>query len=263
MTVITKDNGRRKLPFNKDRLRNYIDKVTNIKDEEYIEKVIRSIESNDEFSAEGITNLLINTALENVDEVNTQWSFDASKIFLESLYKKASRNRSYDKNDRYGDFYGLLKVLGSKGIYSPNILREYSRSEIKELSKVIDPSKDLLFDYTGLHLLQTRYLAKDFNGDIYELPQERWLIIAMYLMQNEPKDKRLELVREAYWALSNLYMTVATPTLANAGLSHGQLSSCFIDTVDDSLIEIYNSNTDVARLSKDGGGIGESMVMPI
>ena len=69
----------------------------------------------------------------------------------------------------------------------------------------------------------------------------------------------LTLVAEAYWALSNLYMTVATPTLANAGLAHGQLSSCFIDTVDDSLMGIYNSNTDVARLSKDGGGIGVYM----
>ncbi|MEV2911683.1 ribonucleoside-diphosphate reductase subunit alpha, partial [Paenibacillus larvae] len=52
------------------------------------------------------------------------------------------------------------------------------------------------------------------------------------------------------------YMTVATPTLANAGLSFGQLSSCFIDTVDDSLRSIYDSNTDVAMLSKNGGGIG-------
>src|SRR5690625_6736727 len=82
------------------------------------------------------------------------------------------------------------------------------------------------------------------------------MIIAMYLMLKEPREKRIALIEEAYWALSNLYMTVATPTLANAGLSHGQLSSCFIDTVDDSLIGIYDSNTDVARLSKDGGGIG-------
>lgn len=51
-------------------------------------------------------------------------------------------------------------------------------------------------------------------------------------------------------------MTVATPTLANAGKSYGQLSSCFIDTVDDSLDGIYLNNWDIARLSKDGGGIG-------
>ncbi|MBW5798231.1 ribonucleoside-diphosphate reductase subunit alpha, partial [Listeria monocytogenes] len=70
------------------------------------------------------------------------------------------------------------------------------------------------------------------------------------------KEKRMKLVEEAYWALSNLYMTVATPTLANAGKVGGQLSSCFIDTVDDSLQGIYDSNTDVARVSKHGGGVG-------
>src|SRR5690625_3292039 len=85
------------------------------------------------------------------------------------------------------------------------------------------------------------------------------MIIAMHLMQDEDESKRIELVLEAYWALSNLYMTVATPTLTNAGKTHGQLSSCFIDTVDDSLQSIYNSNTDIATLSKNGGGIGVYM----
>ncbi|MBC8924739.1 hypothetical protein IAI17_43820, partial [Escherichia coli] len=68
--------------------------------------------------------------------------------------------------------------------------------------------------YNGLYLLATRYLATDSERNVYELPQERWLTIALYLMQNEPKEKRMKLVEEAYWALSNLYMTVATPTLA-------------------------------------------------
>jgi ribonucleoside-diphosphate reductase alpha chain len=85
------------------------------------------------------------------------------------------------------------------------------------------------------------------------------MIIAMHVMQDENPEKRLDLVLEAYWALSNLYMTVATPTLANAGKTHGQLSSCFIDTVDDSLQSIYDSNTDIAKLSKNGGGIGVYM----
>src|SRR5699024_7823393 len=84
-------------------------------------------------------------------------------------------------------------------------------------------------------------------------------VIAMHLMQDEDVEKRSDLVLEAYWALSNLYMTVATPTLTNAGKTHGQLSSCFIDTVDDSLQSIYDSNTDIARLSKNGGGIGVYM----
>lgn len=106
--------------------------------------------------------------------------------------------------------------------------------------------------------MATRYLATDHNKNIYELPQERWMVIAMYLMQDET-ERRVELVLEAYWALSHLYMTVATPTLNNAGKTHGQLSSCFIDTVDDSLQSIYDVNSDVAQLSKHGGGIGVYM----
>ncbi|EJV2456253.1 ribonucleoside-diphosphate reductase subunit alpha, partial [Listeria monocytogenes] len=145
---------------------------------------------------------------------------------------------------------------GERGIYSGNILKNYSKEDLIAAGKLIDPEKDKLFTYNGLYLLATRYLATDSERNVYELPQERWLTIALYLMQNEPKEKRMKLVEEAYWALSNLYMTVATPTLANAGKVGGQLSSCFIDTVDDSLQGIYDSNTDVARVSKHGGGVG-------
>ncbi|HBL6234521.1 TPA: ribonucleoside-diphosphate reductase subunit alpha, partial [Listeria monocytogenes] len=134
--------------------------------------------------------------------------------------------------------------------------KNYSKEDLIAAGKLIDPEKDKLFTYNGLYLLATRYLATDSERNVYELPQERWLTIALYLMQNEPKEKRMKLVEEAYWALSNLYMTVATPTLANAGKVGGQLSSCFIDTVDDSLQGIYDSNTDVARVSKHGGGVG-------
>src|SRR5699024_2311018 len=109
-----------------------------------------------------------------------------------------------------------------------------------------------------LKTLMDRYVTVDFSKNAVELPQERWMLIAMTLMKDE-QSERLEKIEEAYWAMSNLYMTVATPTMANAGKLHGQLSSCFIDTVDDSLQGIYDSNTDVANLSKYGGGIGVYM----
>ncbi|HAK1387120.1 TPA: ribonucleoside-diphosphate reductase subunit alpha, partial [Listeria monocytogenes] len=180
----------------------------------------------------------------------------AARLYLNKLYKKASKNRFYNDDDKYGSYVGLQESLGERGIYSGNILKNYSKEDLIAAGKLIDPEKDKLFTYNGLYLLATRYLATDSERNVYELPQERWLTIALYLMQNEPKEKRMKLVEEAYWALSNLYMTVATPTLANAGKVGGQLSSCFIDTVDDSLQGIYDSNTDVARVSKHGGGVG-------
>lgn len=204
---------------------------------------------------EKFTNLLIIEALANISESEPDWTFLAAHVFLEKIYYEASQNRNYNQPG-YGDFYLLIETLTDLGIYSPLLLEHYSKEEIMELGNAIDPEKDKLFTYIGLRTLYDRYLAKDFHKRTFELPQERFMIIAMTLMINEHPSKRLHLVKEAYWALSHLYMTVATPTLANAGKSVGQLSSCFIDTVDDSLQGIYDSNTDIANVSKSGGGIG-------
>lgn len=225
--------------------------------EEYKEKCRRKISEN--MSVEEITNVLINNALENIDEANPNWSFFASRIYLHTLYREAARNRNYEPSEKYGDFYELIDMLTRKGIYTENLLKKYTKEEVKFFGEQIDPKRDLLFNYLALHTLATRYLATDYEKNVYELPQERWMIIAMHLMQDEDEGKRTDLVLEAYWALSNLYMTVATPTLTNAGKTYGQLSSCFIDTVDDSLQSIYDVNTDVAQLSKHGGGIGVYM----
>lgn len=266
MTEITKENGARSLPYDELRLLRFINAVTeewpHLDVDDYAADVIRTITSKPEFAAEAITNTLELKALDRVgveseeDGTHPDWQYVAARVRLRRLYKQASNNRVYDANERYGPFYALLKELTTQGIYDAALLREYSRAEINEMARAIDPELDRLFNYIGLVTLADRYLAKSHDGDVYELPQERFLIVAMTLMIGEDRTKRLDLVREAYWALSNLYMTVATPTLANAGKSYGQLSSCFIDTVADDLRSIYDSNTDVATLSKGGGGIG-------
>jgi ribonucleoside-diphosphate reductase alpha chain len=248
------------LPFDEPRLRRFIADVTQdyakLDAQEYADRAVQAINQKDEYSAEQITNLLVLNALDNISAEEPEWTFVAARVYLRQLYKQASNNRVYDASQKYGCFYALLKELTTQGIYSPLILRDYTKEEINELAQIIEPVRDNSFTYIGLRTLADRYLARSHEGDVYELPQERFLVIAMTLMSQEPKEERLDFVREAYWALSNLYLTVATPTLANAGKSYGQLSSCFIDTVDDSLRGIFDSNTDVATLSKGGGGLG-------
>ncbi|QTM98079.1 ribonucleoside-diphosphate reductase subunit alpha [Sediminibacillus dalangtanensis] len=199
---------------------------------------------------------LILEALANLDENAPDWTYAAAALYLQQLYQEAAENRGYDPGRKYGPFGQVIRHLTDIGIYDRFLLDTYSEQEIQELEQAIDPDKDNMFTYIGLRTLADRYIAKDYQGKVYELPQERFMIICMTLMKNEPAEKRIELIKEAYWALSNLYMTVATPTLSNAGKSYGQLSSCFIDTVDDSLQGIFDSNTDIANLSKNGGGIG-------
>ncbi|EUJ24306.1 ribonucleoside-diphosphate reductase subunit alpha [Listeria grandensis] len=259
-TYIVKDGGNRKLPFDKERLNRYLDTIhaefPALEMEDYKRKVFTFIEKKEDYAADELVDYLIREAEARTDIHLPAWELFAARLYLNKLYKKASKNRFYNDDDKYGSYVGLQESLGERGIYSGSILKNYSKDELIQAGEMIDPEKDKLFTYNGLYLLATRYLATDQARNVYELPQERWLTIALYLMQDEPKAKRMDLVRESYWALSNLYMTVATPTLANAGKVGGQLSSCFIDTVDDSLQGIYDSNTDVARVSKHGGGVG-------
>ncbi len=214
-------------------------------------KINESMKSHDELTQEALF-----YSLNRISMDQPNWTFLAAHLHLTQLYQEAAKNRSFSETEKYGDFYSLIQALTDKGIYNPELLASYSKEEMDELHKAIVPDRDKLFNYIGLFLLADRYLARDHDRNLYELPQERFMIIAMTLMKNEPKEKRIDFVKEAYWALSHLYMTVATPTLSNAGKSYGQLSSCFIDTVDDSLDGIYLNNWDIARLSKDGGGIG-------
>ncbi|WP_394171858.1 ribonucleoside-diphosphate reductase subunit alpha [Guptibacillus hwajinpoensis] len=222
--------------------------------ESFIEKTMASVTEQSE--QEDITNILILNALERITTEEPDWTYVAAAFHLQSLYRSALTNRRDSKVYGKGSFYRLLQKLTEEGIYSKELLQSYSQKEIDQAASLIVPSRDRLFTYIGLRTLADRYLATDHHKNSYELPQERFIVIALSLMMNEPKDKRGDLIAEAYWALSNLYMTVATPTLSNAGKSYGQLSSCFIDTVDDSLRGIYDSNTDVATVSKNGGGIG-------
>ena len=172
------------------------------------------------------------------------------------LYHEAARNRGYDPKRKYGNLRALIQKLAEQGIYNPELLKSYDEDEMRLLEQEICSSADKRFDYLGLLLLSERYLVRDFDRRLYELPQERYMIAAMDLMRREAQDKRLEYVKELYWALSGHYLTLATPTLRSAGLKHAQYASCYVDTVDDSLRGIYDSNTDVAELSKNGAGLG-------
>lgn len=78
--------------------------------------------------------------------------------------------------------------------------------------------------------------------------------IAMHLAIVE-KDK-VEFAKRLYDILSELKVTMATPTMTNARKPYNQLSSCFIDTVPDTLKGIYRSITNFAEVSKHGGGMG-------
>src|SRR5690606_16812012 len=91
------------------------------------------------------------------------------------------------------------------------------------------------------------------KGPYLELPQVFWMRIAMGLCYNEV-DKNAAVVR-FYNVMSQLHYVRSTPTLLHAGLTRSQLSSCFLATVQDDLVDIFKSYSDSAQLAKWSGGV--------
>lgn len=154
------------------------------------------------------------------------------------------------------DFPSKVKKLEEMGIYGSYITQNYTDAELKQAEDFLDESRDGLFNYAGLNLLKSRYLMRTHQNEIVESPQELFLGIALHLAIPEKKENRMRWVKRFYDMLSSLKVTMATPTLSNARKSHHQLSSCFIDTVPDSLSGIYRSLDNFAQVSKSGGGMG-------
>ncbi len=205
-----------------------------------------------EMSEGGKRAALIRAAAELTTQEAPHWEFIAARLLMLDFRLELERTQAELHLTRFSD---KVRYLTERGFYGDYILENYTPEELDEAAAFLNPANDELLTYSGLDLLLRRYVIRNHSGQPLETPQEMYLGIALHLAMPEPKD-RLVWVRRFYEMLSSLKVTMATPTLANARKPFHQLSSCFIDTVPDSLTGIYRSITNFAQVSKYGGGMG-------
>lgn len=125
--------------------------------------------------------------------------------------------------------------------------------DLEVLAQALNIERDELLKYTGMHTLYERYFLRHGQQRL-ELVQMFWMRIAMGLALNEEHKERRAL--EFYELLSTLRYVPSTPTLFHSGFPVAQLSSCYLNTVNDDLGHIFKVMADNAQLSKWAGGIG-------
>ncbi|WP_312428783.1 ribonucleoside-diphosphate reductase subunit alpha [Lacrimispora sp.] len=195
---------------------------------------------------------LIQAAVELTTQETPNWEYIGARL---SMLRYETRLKEELDRRKIGSFYDKIRFLTEDGLYGDYILENYRKEEIDRYESYMIQSRNHLFNYSGLELLLNRYVIRSRQNAPLESPQEMFLGIAMHLAMLE-KNGRDTWVKRFYDMLSTLKVTMATPTLSNARKPYHQLSSCFIDTVPDSLDGIYRSIDSFAKVSKFGGGMG-------
>ncbi len=205
----------------------------------------------DGISTTEIQKVMIRSAADLISERNPDYQYVAARLLLMDLRKKVY------KQTNAIPFEYLVKNNIYKGVYDTVLLEKYSTQDLVYFSKYIKYERDLNFTYAGLSQMVDKYLLQDrFTRELFETPQEAFMLIGMFMFMNYEKEKRKQYIIRLYDALSQFKISLPTPIMSGVRTSLRQFSSCCLIDVGDSVQSIMNSNTAVGYYTAQRAGIG-------
>jgi len=205
----------------------------------------------DKITTSEIDKALIFSAREKIEK-EPNYSFVAARLLLNCLYKEVFKegvdSDTFKLQYRKSFIQNIKKLVKDK-----RLDKRLLDFDLPKLSEAIKIRRDHQFKYLGIQILSDRYFIRSENKCM-EAPQSFWMRVAMGLAINE-KNKNEKAI-EFYNLFSQFLYTPSTPTLFNSGTTHSQLSSCYLNTFDDSIDGIFDGAWQEARKSKYAGGLG-------
>ena len=199
-----------------------------------------------------IQEILIRSASDLIDLDHPNYQFVAARLLLFSVRKSV-----YGKMRDLPDLLSHIKECVKRGIYDPEVLDRYSCDELEKVNSYIDHHRDFLFTYAGLRQVVDKYLVQDRStGKVYESPQFMYVMIALTIFQDYPKETRLNYVQRYYDAISKHKINIPTPIMAGVRTPLRQFASCVLVDVDDTLDSIFSSDMAIGRYVAQRAGIG-------
>lgn len=207
----------------------------------------------DGITIEELQDALIMSASSSIEK-DSAYSTLAARLLLKKIYREVlDTDKVSELDSAYQDvFKNFVKATVKEGRLDKRLLD----FDLDDLASYIKPERDKLFDYMGLDMLHDRYfIQNEGRGVRLETPQVFWMRIAMGLSVLEKKTEKNAWAKKFYDILSTLRYVPSTPTLFHSGTTFAQLSSCFLNTVEDDLKHIFKVYLDTALMSKFSGGI--------
>jgi ribonucleoside-diphosphate reductase alpha chain len=195
----------------------------------------------DGITTEAIQQNIIQQAVQLATASNPEWLMVAGNAFAMDDWN------SFSLKDK--TFSEVVHYSVKHKVFTKDLLKFYTEDQLTELGAYIDYTRDLEHSYSSLLTARQKYLAKTETNQIAHM------VNAMRFGQAEPESSRITFVKEVYDVLSKREFSLATPFMLNLRKG-GNTASCFILAIEDDLSSIFENVHRIAKISKNGGGIG-------
>ena len=199
-----------------------------------------------------IQEILIRSASDLIDLDHPNYQYVAARLLLFAV-----RKQIYGKMRDLPHLEAHIMNCTNADVYDKEIFIKYSKEEIDKVNSMIDHDRDFLFTYAGLRQVVDKYLVQDrSSGGVYETPQFMYIMIALTIFAEYPKETRLSYVKRYYDAISKHKINIPTPIMAGVRTPLRQFASCVLVDVDDTLDSIFSSDMAIGRYVAQRAGIG-------
>ena len=212
-----------------------------------------NIQFYDQIGTSDIQEILIKSANDLISLDTPNYQYVAARLLLFGLRKQVYKGHP----DNPPVLKDHVENCITQGVYDPSLIKVYSESEWQELNGYIDYDRDYMFTYAGLRQVADKYLVQDRStSQVYETPQQMYIMIAATLFQKYPHETRLDYVRRYYEAISRHRINIPTPVMAGVRTPIRQFASCVLVDIDDTLDSIFSSDMAIGKYVAQRAGIG-------
>ena len=199
-----------------------------------------------------IQEILVKSASDLIDLDHPNYQYVAARLLLYGVRKKLfGRLRELPHLEQH--IYACTNI----DVYDKDIFNKYSKEEIEKANSFIDHERDFLFTYAGLRQVVDKYLVQDRSGGgVYETPQFMYIMIALTIFAEYPKETRMNYVERYYEAISKHKINIPTPIMGGVRTPIRQFASCVLVDIDDTLDSIFSSDMAIGKYVAQRAGIG-------
>jgi ribonucleoside-diphosphate reductase alpha chain len=217
-----------------------------------VEEACKGLKFYSGISTGEIQEILIRSASDLIDLDHPNYQFVAARLLLFSV-----RKQLYGKMKELPHLEQHIYACVNGEVYDNEIFTKYSKEEIDKADSFIDHDRDYLFTYAGLRQVVDKYLVQDRSGGgVYETPQFMYMMIALTIFAEYPKEVKMSYVKRYYDAISKHKINIPTPIMAGVRTPLRQFASCVLVDVDDTLDSIFSSDMAIGRYVAQRAGIG-------